>query len=124
MRITLMRELDRITTVRQGDVTPFSALSGSELKGSYAMPKLTVEGVGTFDVPEGKRLVIALEDEAGIDQLHACGGNARCTTCRVEFISGEPEQMTEAEKAILAARGLNQPGLRLSCQLLCEHDMA
>ena len=27
------------------------------------MPKLTVEGVGTFDVPEDKRLVLALEDE-------------------------------------------------------------
>src|SRR5262249_5039383 len=41
------------------------------------MPKITVEGVGTFDVPAGKRLVLALEDEAKIDQLHACGGNAR-----------------------------------------------
>src|SRR4051794_14557362 len=87
------------------------------------MPKLTVEGVGTFDVPQQKRLVNALEDEAGVDQLHACGGNARCTTCRVEFVSGEPDQMTEAEKAILAARELNQPGLRLSCQILCDHDM-
>jgi ferredoxin len=88
------------------------------------MPKLTVEDAGTFDVPEGKRLVLALEDEAGIDQLHACGGNARCTTCRVEFVSGGPEQMTEAEKSILAARGLDgQPDLRLSCQILCEQDM-
>ena len=88
------------------------------------MPKLTVEGVGTFDVPTGKRLVLALEDEAKIDQLHACGGNARCTTCRVEFIRGEPMKMTEAEKAVLTARGLiNQAGLRLSCQTLCEQDM-
>src|SRR5690349_17066243 len=88
------------------------------------MPKLTVEGVGEFDVPQDKRLVLALEDEAKVDQLHACGGNARCTTCRVEFVSGEPEKMTEAEKQILAARGLaNQKGLRLSCQILCEHDM-
>ena len=47
------------------------------------MSKLTVEGYGTFDVPADKRLVLALEDEAGVDQLHACGGNARCTTCRV-----------------------------------------
>ena len=45
------------------------------------MPKLTVEGAGTFEVPEGKRMVLALEQEAGIDQLHACGGRARCTTC-------------------------------------------
>lgn len=85
------------------------------------MPKLTVEGIGSFDVPAGKRLVLALVDEAGVDQLHACGGNARCTTCRVEFVEGEPERMTEAEKAILAARGLT--GVRLSCQIACDHDM-
>jgi ferredoxin len=88
------------------------------------MPKLNVDGVGEFEVPQGKRLVNALEDEAKIDQLHACGGNARCTTCRVEFIAGEPEKMTEAEKQVLAARGLaQQPSLRLSCQILCDHDM-
>ena len=89
------------------------------------MPKLTVEGAGTFEVPTAKRLVNALEDEAKIDQLHACGGFARCTTCRVQFISGEPQQMTQAEKEVLAARGLIQnPGLRLSCQMLCDHDMS
>src|ERR1700687_5386192 len=87
-----------------------------------AMPKLTVEGVGEVDVPQGKRLVLALEDEAKVDQLHACGGNARCTTCRVEFVAGEPEQMTVAEKTVLAARGLS--GIRLSCQIVCDHDMA
>jgi len=86
------------------------------------MPKLTVEGVGEFDVPPGKRLVLALEDDAHIDQLHACGGNARCTTCRVEFVSGEPDRMTVAEKNVLAARGLS--GVRLSCQIPCDHDMA
>lgn len=51
------------------------------------MSNLSVEGVGNFDVPAGKRLVLALIDEAGIDQLHACGGNAKCTTCRIEFVS-------------------------------------
>ena len=85
------------------------------------MPTLTVDGVGTFDVPADKRMVLALEDEAGIDQLHACGGNARCTTCRVEFVAGEPATMTDAERNVLAARGLT--GVRLSCQILCDHDM-
>ncbi|HYH65494.1 MAG TPA: 2Fe-2S iron-sulfur cluster-binding protein [Urbifossiella sp.] len=85
------------------------------------MPKLTVEGTAPVDVPAGKRLVLALTDEAGADQLHACGGNARCTTCRVEFVAGEPERMTEAEKAVLAAKGLT--GVRLSCQLTCDADM-
>ena len=86
------------------------------------MPKLRVEGKGEFEVPQEKRLVLALEDEAGVDQLHACGGNARCTTCRVEFLEGEPPRMTQAEKDVLAARGLS--GVRLSCQILCDHDMA
>jgi len=86
------------------------------------MPNLTVEGVGSFVVPQGKRLVLALVDEAKVDQLHACGGNARCTTCRVEFVSGEPEMMTVAEKSVLAARGLS--GVRLGCQILCDHDMS
>ncbi len=85
------------------------------------MPKLSVEGIGDFEVPAGKRMVLALTEDAGIDQLHACGGNARCTTCRVEFIAGEPDKMTVAEKNVLAARGLS--GVRLSCQILCDHDM-
>jgi ferredoxin len=85
------------------------------------MPVLTVEGVGKCDVPQGKRLVLALENDAGIDQLHACGGHARCTTCRVEFVEGEPRRMTVAERDVLNTRGLT--GVRLSCQILCEEDM-
>ncbi len=78
------------------------------------MPKLTVDGVGEFDVPVGKRLVLALTEDAGIDQLHACGGNARCTTCRVEFLEGEPAVMRPAEKNCLEARGLS--GVRLAAK--------
>jgi ferredoxin len=85
------------------------------------MPTLTVEGFSPVEVESGKRLVLALEQDAHVDQLHACGGNARCTTCRVEFISGEPQKMTKAEKDKLAERGLT--GMRLSCQILCEQDM-
>ena len=84
------------------------------------MPKLTVDGIGEYDVAEDKRLVLALR-EAGIDQLHACGGNGKCTTCRVEFLAGEPTQMTATEKGTLAARELTE--VRLSCQVPCNHDM-
>ena len=86
------------------------------------MPRLTVEGIGDFEVPAGKRLVLALKDEAGIDQLHACGGNSRCTTCRVEFLDGEPTKQTMAEKNTLEARELS--GARLSCQIVCDQDMS
>ncbi len=85
------------------------------------MPTLTVEGIGQYEVAQNKRLVLALEQDAGIDQLHACGGHARCTTCRVEFLDGEPDRMTVAERDVLAARGLS--GIRLSCQIVCDRDM-
>ena len=85
------------------------------------MAKLTVEGYGTFDVPDDKRLVLAIEQDANVDILHACGGNARCTTCRVEVIDGEPTKITAAEKACLEASGLT--GVRLSCQMLCDQDI-
>ena len=85
------------------------------------MARLTVEGFGEFDVPDGKRLVLALTDEAGVDQLHACGGMGRCTTCRVEFVEGEPAGMTDAGRGGLAARELE--GVRLSCQISCDQDM-
>jgi len=86
------------------------------------MPRLSVEGFSPVDVPNGKRLVLAIEQDAHVDILHACGGNARCTTCRVEFIDGEPPRMTMAEKTRLEERGL--VGVRLSCQIVCDHDMA
>ena len=85
------------------------------------MPKLTVEGYAPVDVEAGKRLVLAIEQDAHVDVLHACGGNARCTTCRVEFIDGEPDRMTAAEKHVLSARGVVGP--RLSCQITCDHDI-
>jgi hypothetical protein len=37
------------------------------------MPRLEVEGIGVFDVEEGKRLVLAIEETAGVDILHRVG---------------------------------------------------
>ncbi len=85
------------------------------------MPRIEAEGFEPFDVPGGTRLVRALEDN-GVDLLHRCGGNAKCTTCRVEFIEGEPGIMTVAEYNKLLDKGvLGQ--VRLSCQIECTHDM-
>ena len=86
------------------------------------VPKLEVEDVGTFDVPENKRLVLAIEEDAGVDILHRCGSYARCTTCRIEYLEGEPEKMTRAEHDVLESRDLLGQ-VRLSCQALCDHDV-
>jgi ferredoxin len=85
------------------------------------MPTLNVNGKsGTF--AEDKRLVLAIE-ELGVAIGHRCGGKARCTTCRVEFVSGEPDTMTKAEYEKLKEKGLLGQ-VRLSCQLTCSQDMS
>ncbi len=85
------------------------------------MPELEIEGVGNFDVPEGKRMVLAIEEDAGVDILHRCGSYAKCTICRIEYLEGEPEAMTQAELDVLEKRSLLGQ-VRLSCQALCDHD--
>ena len=85
------------------------------------MPKLTVNGQSD-EVPAGKRLVLAIEGQ-GINIGHRCGGFARCTTCRVEFVEGEPDQMTRAEHDKLKERDL-LGRYRLSCQIVVDHDMS
>lgn len=88
------------------------------------MPKLTIvtdDGERTADVPADRRLVLAIEEQ-GVNIGHRCGGFARCTTCRVEFLDGEPDTMTKGEHAVLATRGLAGQA-RLSCQILTDHDM-
>jgi ferredoxin len=86
------------------------------------VPRLEVEGVGDFDVPDGKRLVLAIEEDAGVDILHRCGAYAKCTTCRIEYIEGEPDRMTRAELDVLQSRDLLGQ-VRLSCQAVCDHDV-
>src|ERR1700704_3796534 len=83
------------------------------------MPKIQAEtatGLQEFDAPPGKKLVLAIED-AGIDILHRCGGNARCTTCRVEVLSGDPGEMHELERNRLAVESDLPENVRLSCQI-------
>lgn len=86
------------------------------------MPKLTIDGLGSFDVDEGVRLVKAIES-CGMDIGHRCGGNAKCTTCRVHFSEGEPNVMTVAEYDKLQEKEL-MGEVRLSCQLICDQDMS
>src|SRR3954447_20885498 len=86
------------------------------------MPKVTIEDVGVTDVETGRRLVLGIMDN-GVDILHRCGGNARCTTCRVEILSGDPGEIGEAEKAILATKTDLNDHTRLSCQVRVIDDL-
>ena len=87
------------------------------------MPTVTVEGANSFEVESGKKLVLAIED-AGIDILHRCGGNARCTTCRVQIVEGDVAPMAELERERLAREASLGPDIRLSCQIRVESDLS
>jgi ferredoxin len=89
------------------------------------MPRIqaeTANGLVETDAPAGKKLVLVLED-AGIDILHRCGGNARCTTCRVEVLEGNPGEMGELEQNRLAVEAELAPNVRLSCQIRVDTDL-
>ncbi len=85
------------------------------------MATLTIAGAGTFTVDDGQRLTTAIE-ACGVDIGHRCGGRARCTTCRVRFLEGEPSTMTRAEYEKLNAQKLLGE-VRLSCQILTAGTM-
>jgi ferredoxin len=83
---------------------------------------VTATGEQTLEAPEGKKLVLVIED-AGIDILHRCGGNARCTTCRVELLDGQPGPMGELERNRLAMEAELADNIRLSCQIRVKDDL-
>ena len=87
-----------------------------------SMPKETIEDVGVTNVENGRRLVLGIM-EAGVDILHRCGGNARCTTCRVEVIEGDAGTRTEAEIERLSRVQDKPENLRLSCQIQVRDDL-
>ncbi len=89
------------------------------------MPKVEAEtatGVETFEAEQDRKLVLAIED-AGIDILHRCGGNSKCTTCRVEVVAGDPGEMGDAERNRLAQEADLPENVRLSCQVRVIDDL-
>src|ERR1041384_1407839 len=89
------------------------------------MPKVeaeTANGLIETQAPAGKKLVLVIED-AGVDILHRCGGNAKCTTCRVEVLEGDPGEMREAERNRLALETGLAENVRLSCQIRVQGDL-
>ena len=86
------------------------------------VPTVTMEGIGQTTCDEGRRLVLAIM-ESGVDILHRCGGNARCATCRVRILEGDPGPVTAAEALKLADLKDQREGIRLSCQVQVRDDL-
>ncbi len=88
------------------------------------MTTIYIDGEPYDEAVEGARLVKEIE-RLGIDISHRCGGKAMCTTCRVTFVLGEPDEMSVAEKLRLKESGLlsDLVNVRLSCQILLVDRM-
>jgi ferredoxin len=97
------------------------------------MPKITVvdfmgDVLNEFEVESGTKLLKALIDH-DVDIVHSCGGNAKCTTCRVTIHKGVPTKKTQAQHNLferLINSGQPQfdhPAVFLSCQVVVENDM-
>ncbi|MCU0496250.1 MAG: (2Fe-2S)-binding protein [Anaerolineae bacterium] len=86
------------------------------------MPTIHLKDGTSFEAEHGQRLILALVDHE-VDILHRCGGNAKCTTCRVVIHQGEPDRMTVAEYNKLAEKENLLGVVRLSCQIPCNSHM-
>ena len=87
------------------------------------MATVMIEGEPAIEVESGRKLVLAIED-AGIDILHRCGGVAKCTTCRVQLLSGDAGAMTDIERERLLKEASFGPDIRLSCQIRVDADLS
>ncbi|MBW1787636.1 MAG: adenylate/guanylate cyclase domain-containing protein [Deltaproteobacteria bacterium] len=80
----------------------FEIFSQTDNKKFYASPNSTILEAIT---------------KANIDHIHVCGGNARCTTCRVYIMDGLINCLPRNEKEKQLAEKLGFPkDIRLSCQ--------
>jgi adenylate cyclase len=75
---------------------------------------------------EANPLLTVLENllKAGVRHVHACGGNAACSTCRILILEGSQNcrSMTPAEKKL--AQRLDLPvHIRLACQTRITGDV-
>lgn len=86
--------------------------------------QITFENDGQFELPDpeqaessGPQTLLEISLANDIPHTHACGGYARCSTCRV-IVLEHPENLTaptDAEAELAARKGL-EPQIRLACQ--------
>jgi site-specific DNA recombinase len=94
-------------------------LAGGERNRVYQMLRLEVTPApeGGFEVTGALGGVLHSETDTT-----AAAPTPGGTTCRIEYLQGEPERMTQTEREVLESRDLLGQ-VRLSCQALCDHDV-
>ena len=87
------------------------------------MARIILEGEREIQEPSGDTL-LEINLRTGVPHVHACGGNARCSTCRVLVLEGEENlsEPTDDEMRLAHRKGLEE-NIRLACQARIEGDV-
>ncbi|HWW61357.1 MAG TPA: globin domain-containing protein, partial [Thermoanaerobaculia bacterium] len=117
----MMRDLRSDTIVSHRDQLPISrsSVSASRSDVTPATPDVTFVGElgGEIVVDAGVRTILEASLNAGIPHTHECGGNARCSTCRVVVLDGgENLSPRDSAELKLAQRFGFADDVRLACQ--------
>lgn len=68
--------------------------------------------------------ILQVSLQAGIPHTHICGGNARCSTCRVLILEGLAHcTPRNSEEQVLASSLHFSPDIRLACQTRVTADV-
>jgi adenylate cyclase len=81
------------------------------------MFEVTYERSGVQRVEAAGMTLLDVSKQNSVSHYHACGGHARCSTCRVLVVEGADNltPRTKAERALVERKGLPEE-VRLACQ--------
>lgn len=81
------------------------------------MVRIIYENETTIEEEDATLPLLATSLKHGIPHVHACGGHARCSTCRVIVLEGLDNVLPRnaAEQALAGRKGF-EPNIRLACQ--------
>ncbi|MGB0591883.1 MAG: peroxidase family protein [Myxococcota bacterium] len=81
------------------------------------MFEVTYERSGVQHVDTPGMTLLDISKQNAVSHYHACGGHARCSTCRVLIVAGADNlaPRTDAERALVERKGLPNE-VRLACQ--------
>ena len=81
------------------------------------MNRITYQNGPVVEEQDAALTLLQISLKHGIPHVHACGGNARCSTCRVMVRDGLANVLprNEAERELADLKGF-EPDVRLACQ--------
>ena len=90
------------------------------------MPKIQIRNLNNrlLTTSDNSQTVLDIIQAHHIDWMHACGGEGRCTTCKIILISGQENlsPVSDPEEKFLA-NGRLKPNERLACQCRALGDI-